>query len=165
MSERIGAVSDGAAEDLIRAFVQIGCAEGHTKTLLEKFNAELSNGIIDPMEEDVVKAQIYKINDTTEELDMLAELRRGIMRHLMDTYGADKDYWCMVKHIGVGAYNLFEAYQATGDATLLNLSLEANARFVKSITRFLGTEISDCAACLADAIKAKGEKINESTEL
>lgn len=162
---KLGAIADGASEDLIRAFVQIGCAESHAKTLVEKFNAELTNGIIDPLEDKVVKAQIEKINDTTDELDLLAELRRSVMLFLMEQYGGDKDFWCMVKHLGVGAYTLFEAYQATGDATLLNLSLDANARFVKAITRWLGTEITDCAACLGDILKTKGEETNERTEL
>ena len=156
--EKLGAVADGAAEDLIRAFVQIGCSEGHTKTLIEKYTAELINGIVDANDEKAVKAHIDLINDSMEELGMLAELRRSTMLFLMETYGGTKDYWCLVKHLGVGAYNLFEAYQATGESTLLNLALEANARFTKALTRFLGTEISDCAACLGDLIKSKGEK-------
>ena len=45
--------SDGIAEDMIRSFVQVGCAELHAKTLLEKFSAELENGIVD------VEATIY----------------------------------------------------------------------------------------------------------
>lgn len=158
MGKKLGAIADGAAEDLIRAFVQIGCSEGHVKTLIEKYSAELTNGIVDSSDDEAVKAHIELINDSMEELDALAELRRSTMLFLMETYGGTKEYWCLVKHLGVGAYNLFESYQATGDAQLLNLALEANARFTKALTRFLGTEITDCAACFADAIKAKGEQ-------
>ena len=153
--DKIGAIADGAAEDLIRAFQQLACTEGHLKTLVEKFNAELTNGIIDPSEEDKVKEQIEKISDTVDELDKVAELRRSVMLFLMEQYGGDKDWWCAVKHLSAGAYTLFEAYQATGDAALLNAALEANARFTKAVTRFLGTEITDCAACLADVLKGK----------
>ena len=158
MGKKLGAIADGAAEDLIRAFVQIGCSEGHVKTLIEKYSAELANGIVDSSDDEALKAHIELINDSMEELDALAELRRSTMLFLMETYGGTKEYWCLVKHLGVGAYNLFESYQATGDAQLLNLALEANARFTKALTRFFGTEITDCAACFADAIKAKGEQ-------
>lgn len=150
-------VSDGAAEDIIRAFVQAACSEGHYKTLIEKYSAELNNGLIDVEDQDVVNAHIEKLNDAMSELDAVAELRRSLMLYLMEAYGGDKDFWCLVKHLGTAQYNTFEAYQATGDAALLNVSLELNARFTKAITRFLGTEITDCAACLSDLIKAKGE--------
>lgn len=153
-------VSDGAAEDIIRAFVQAACSEGHYKTLIEKYSAELNNGLIDVEDQDVVNAHIEKLNDAMSELDAVAELRRSLMLYLMEAYGGDKDFWCLVKHLGTAQYNTFEAYQATGDAALLNVSLELNARFTKAITRFLGTEITDCAACLSDLIKAKGEKAN-----
>ena len=150
--------NDGTAEDMIRSFVQIGCAEGHAKTLLEKFTAELENGIIDITDEEVVKKQTEKIEEITEEIDALAELRRSIMLKLFDMYDGDKNYWCMVKHLGVGAYTLFEAYQASDDDTeLLTQALEANKSFIKAMSRFLGTEITECASCFSDLLKARKE--------
>lgn len=149
-------MSDGAAEDLIRAFIQAACSEGHYKTLIEKYSAELNNGIIDAENSELVRQHVDKLNDAMTELDAVAELRRSLMRYLMDMYGGDTSYWCLVKHLGTAQYNTFEAYQATGAAELLNLSLELNARLTKALTWFLGTEISDCAACLSDLIKAKG---------
>jgi len=147
--------SDGTSEDLIRSFVQVGCAEVHSKTLLEKYTAQLENGSI---EEEAVNEQVDKINDTIDEINELAELRRSIMLRLFDMYEGDKDYWCLVKHLGIGAYCAFEAYQASdNDAELLNIALQANKRFVKAMSRFLGTEITDCAACFADFIKARKE--------
>lgn len=150
-------ISDGAAEDLIRAFVQAASAEGHIKTLIEKYTAELNNGIIDVTDEEIVNAHIEKVNDATVELEETAELRRSLMLYLMEMYGGDKDYWCLVKHLGTAQYNAFEAYQATGDAALLNLSIGLNARFTKALTRFLGVEITDCAACFADHLRARKE--------
>lgn len=150
--------SDGAAEDMIRAFVQVGCAEVHMKTLLEKYNAELEEGIIDIYDKEVVDKQLEKIEETTKEVNDLAEVRRGIMLHLFDMYSGDKDYWCVVKHLGIGAYTLFEAYQASNDdSELLNLALEANKRFIKALTHFLGVEVTECAACFADILKARKE--------
>lgn len=144
--------SDGIAEDLIRAFVQVGCAENHAKTLLEKFDAELSL----LSDEDAIEAKIEEIQDITEEIDELAELRRSMMLKLFNMYDGNKDYWCMVKHLGVGAYTAFEAYQASDDDTdLLNMALEANKRFIKALSHFLGTEITECAACFSDILKAK----------
>ena len=147
--------SDGFAEDLIRAFTQVGCAESHAKTLLEKATAELDNGLIDIENHEVVEKQIEHINDLTDEINELAELRRDMMRYLQKMYpDGDKNYWCMVKHLSIASMTAFEVYQASDDdPELLNMALEANKRFVKALTHFLGVEISDCAACFADMIK------------
>lgn len=156
MAENVNS-SDGLAEDLIRAFVQVGCAESHAKTLLEKATAEMENGLIDVEKPDVLAGQIEKINDLTEEINALAELRRDMMRELQKRYpDGDPSYWCMVKHLGVGTYTAFEVYQASDDdAALLNIALESNKRFVKAMTHFLGVEITECAACFSDALKRK----------
>ena len=147
--------SDGIAEDLIRSFVQIGCAENHAKTLLEKAGGELDTGIIDPFDADAVQKQIEKMDDLTEEIESLAQLRRGIMLAVFNMYDGAKDYWCMVKHLGVGAYTLFEAWQASdNDPELLNMANDANKRFIKALSHFLGTEITECSACFADALLA-----------
>ena len=152
--------SDGIAEDMIRSFVQIGCAETHAKTLLEKYQAQLENGIIDVTKPEVVQAQVEKIDDTVQEITSLAQLRRGIMLRLFELFDGDKDYWCEVKHLGIGAYTLFEAYQASDDdPTLLNLANEANKRFIKALTRFLGVPITECASCFSDILKAQKKEI------
>ena len=148
--------SDGIAEDIIRAFVQVGCAELHAKTLLEKANAELENGLIDIYDTAKVQEQTEKITYITEEIDNLAELRRSLMLRLFNMYDGDKTWWCMVKHLGIGAYTLFEAYQASdNDSELLDMALAANRRFISALTQFLGLEITECAACFADALKGK----------
>lgn len=146
-------VQDGASEDLIRAFVQIGCAEIHAKTILEKAEAEAEEGIIDLEDEEAVERQMKKISEVEEEINDLAELRRRTMLRLFDMYKGDKDYWCMVKHVGTGAYTLFEAYEATGDPMLYELALDANKAFIRSLTHFLGVEITSCAACFADMLR------------
>lgn len=151
--------SDGTAEDIIRAFVQIGCAETHAKTLVEKYNAQLENGLIDLNDSGAVLRQTEKVTAITDELNNLAELRRGLMLRLFEMYDGDKDYWCLVKHLGIGAYTLFEAYQASeDDIDLYTLALEANKRFIWSLSNFIGTEITDCAACFADLMKSKGKE-------
>lgn len=152
---KLGAVSDGAAEDLIRSIQQLICAEGHAKTLLEKFQAELENDIIDTSDADVVQAQVDKINDTLEEISSLAELRRSMMLYLAKQYDACMDFWCMHKHLSAAAYCAYEAYQASEDPALLDMAMEANKRFIKATTRFLGVEITECSACFSDALRAK----------
>lgn len=149
--------SSGIAEDLIRAFTQVGCAESHAKTILEKATAELDNGLIDVNNKDVVEKQVNHINDLIEEIASLAELRRSMMRYLQKLYpDGDKNYWCMVKHLSIAQFTAFEVYQASDDdPDLLNMALEANGRFVKALTHFLGVEISDCASCFADMMKRK----------
>ena len=152
--------SDSMSEDLIRAFVQMGCAESHLKTLLEKAVSELENGLIDVENPEVLKAHTEKIDEITEEITLTADLRRRMMLKLYDMYNGDKSYWCMVKHLGVGAYTAWEVYQASDDdPELLQMALDANKRFIKALSRFLGTEIVECAACFGDLMKAKkGDK-------
>lgn len=146
--------SDGIAEDLIRSIVQTACAEVHAKTLLEKFEAQLTDGIIDLGNDEAVQKQISLIEDVQYEINALAELRRSIMLKLFNMYNGDKNYWCLIKHLGVAAYTAFEAYQASDDdADLLNIEVEANKRFTKALSHFLGVEITDCAACFADMLR------------
>ena len=146
--------SDGIAEDLIRSIVQTACAEVHSKTLLEKFEAELSDGIVDPEDAEAVQKHIELIEDVQYEINALAELRRSIMLKLFNMYDGDKDYWCLIKHLAVASMTAFEAYQASDDdADLLNIAMEANRRFTKALSHFLGVGITDCAACFADMVK------------
>lgn len=149
--------ADGTAEDLIRAFVQFGCAETHVKTLIEKYNAEIENA--DPEDVKLILDNTDKIQNLTEELVNIAETRRSIMLRLFDMYDGNKDFWCLVKHIGIGAMNIFEAYQASDDdPELYELWLTANKRFVYAMTNFLGVEITDCAACFADILKGNDKE-------
>jgi len=144
--------SSGMAEDMIRAFVQVGCAESHAKTLLEKVTAELENGLTD---QDEIQDHIAHVDDLVNEINSLAELRRDMMRSLVKLYpDGDMTYWCMVKHLGVAAYTAFEVYQASDDdPDLLNTAMETNKHFVKALSHFLGVEITSCSACFYDALK------------
>lgn len=150
--------SDGIAEDLIRAFVQIGCAENHAKTLLEKAQSELEEGIIDVEDRDVALTQVDKINQLTEETNRLADLRRKMMLKLKELYpDGDPSFWCMVKHLGVGAYTAWEVYQASDDdPDFFNIAIEANKAFIRALSSFIGVEVVECAACFSDILK--GEK-------
>lgn len=144
----------GIAEDLIRSYVQFGCAEIHAKGLYEKANAELENGLVDVTDEETLTRQLEKLDIYKEDIETYASLRRGVMRKLFEMFNGDKDMWCQAKHLGIGAMTLFEAYQASDDdVELLSMAYDANKAFVKAMTRFLGVEISDCAACFADAMK------------
>lgn len=149
--------SDGLAEDLIRAFQQAACAEGHYKTLVEKYNSEMENGLIDVDDDEVRIAHIEKLNSAVQELNQIAEIRRSMMLHLMNKYEKhDKTMWCIVKHLSLAEYNAFEAYQASdNDANLLNIWLLMRSRFVHSVTRWLGIEVTDCSSCFGDIIKGE----------
>lgn len=150
--------SSGIGEDLIRAFVQFGAAEMHLKTLYEKALAELENGIIDTEDSETVRLQLEKLDAYRQDLTDTAQLRRQAMFILSSMYpDGDKDAWCLVKHLGIGAMTAFEAWQGSEDnPMLMSLAIDANKAFIKAVTRFIGTEISDCAACLSDYLKAGG---------
>ena len=149
----------GMAEDLIRSYVQFGCAEIHAKTLYEKTIAELNNGIVDVEDNEVVQNHLERAQMFRDDINTYAELRRGIMRKLLDMFpNGDKSMWCQAKHLGIGMMTLFEAYQASDDdAELLHMAYEANEAFTLAMSRFLGVEITSCASCFADALKGEDD--------
>lgn len=143
--------SDGIAEDLIRSFVQFGTAEMHLKTLVEKTLAKIENP--SPDDPDDLMEQLVGYEDQMEEV---ASLRRKAMLTLFEMYNGNKDAWCLVKHLGIGAMQMFEAYQASdNDVEFFNLWVESNKAFTKALCVFLGVEITDCSACFADMLKEK----------
>lgn len=144
----------GQGEELIRAFVQFGSAEAHAIGLYFKAEAELENGFVDVENKKEIADQLEKIEMHREDIETYANLRRTAMLKLFEMFDGDKDYWCLCKHLGIGAMQAMETYQASdNDLELLRLAYDANKAFVKAITRFLGVEISDCAACLNDMMK------------
>lgn len=151
--------TSGLAEDFTRAMIQMACAETHLKTLYEKTIAEMENGMIDVENAEIRNAQIQKANDYREDLIETAQLRRRMMKKLFDLYGdGDKDAWCMVKHLAISNMCAWETWQASDDdPELLEIAYDSNRMLVKYLTRFLGMEITDCAACLSDMLKAEKE--------
>lgn len=145
----------GSAEDLLRAIVQMGCAEIHAMGLYYKTTAELENGLVDIDDNEVLQKHIEKAEMYREDIETYATLRRQMSSELFDMFeGGDKDMWCMVKHLGLSMMQCFEAYEnSDNNLALLNLAYEANKAFTKAVTRFLGVEITDCAACFADSMK------------
>lgn len=145
----------GIAEDIIRSYVQFGCAEVHAKSLYEKTIAELNNGLIDVEDSEAVQKHLERAEMFKEDINTYAEMRRDIMRKLLEMFpNGDKSMWCQAKHLGIGMMTLFEAYQASDDdVELLNMAYKANEAFTLAISRFLGVTITSCSACLSDALK------------
>lgn len=144
----------GYAEDLVRSYVQFGCAEIHAMNLYYKCTSEMENGLIEIENSEILSAHIEKLSQYKDDISQYANLRRGIMRKLFGIFDGDQDMWCQVKHLGIGAMTLFEAYEGSdNDEELLLMAYEANKEFVKALSRFLGTELIDCAACLSDMMK------------
>ena len=144
----------GQAEDMIRAYVQFGCAEIHAMGLFYKANAEMENGMIDVGDTNVLLEHTEKIEQYQNDIEQYANLRRSVMRKLFSMFDGNKDMWCQAKHLGIGAMTLFEAYEASdNDMELMMLCIEANKAFTSAMSRFLGMEITDCAACFADMLK------------
>lgn len=158
----------GAAEDLLRAIVQMGCAEIHAQTLYYKTTSELENGIVDVSDMDLVQKHVAKSEMFREDIETYANLRRRMMRSLYDMFDnedKDKTMWCQIKHLGTAAYTAFETYQASEqDPELLLIAYEANKAFVKAVTRFLGIEIGECASCLSDALKGINSEVEDDNE-
>lgn len=147
----------GSAEDLLRAVVQMGAAEIHAMGLYFKTTAEMENGLVNIDDPEVLQKQIDKAEMYREDIETYATLRRQMTTALKDMVGteeANKDMWCMVKHLGLSMMQCFEAYEnSDNNLELLNLAYEANKAFTKAVTRFLGIEITDCAACLSDSMR------------
>lgn len=147
----------GASEDLLRAVVQMGAAEIHAMGLYFKTTAEMENGLVNIDDPEVLQKQIEKAEMYREDIETYATLRRQMTTALRDMVGTDeanKDMWCMVKHLGLSMMQCFEAYEnSDNNLELLNLAYEANKAFTKAVTRFLGIEITDCASCMSDSMK------------
>lgn len=145
----------GQAEDMIRSYIQFGCAEIHAKTLYEKTIAELENGLINVEDAEVVQKHLERAEMFKDDINDYAELRRGIMRKLLEMFpNGDKSMWCQAKHLGIGMMTLFESYQASDDdAELLNMAYKANEAFTKAMSRFLGVTITSCSACFSDLMR------------
>lgn len=147
----------GSAEDLLRAIVQMGAAEIHAMGLYYKTTAEMENGLVDIDDNEVLQKYLDKANMYLEDIETYAVLRRRMttaLKEMVGTENADKDLWCMVKHLGLSMMQCFEAYEnSDNNLELLNLAYEANKAFTKAVTRFLGIEITDCASCLSDSMK------------
>lgn len=150
--------TSGIGEDMIRSVVQFGCAELHAKTLYEKTRAELDNGIIDVENKQELDKALQRLDNYRRDVDNYADLRRRSMKALFKMFDGDKDLWCQIKHLGTGAMTMWEAYEASdGDGELLDIAYDANKEFVKAATRFLGMEITECAACFSDMLKGDKE--------
>lgn len=147
----------GAGEDLLRAIVQMGAAEIHAMGLYYKTTAEMENGLVDIDDNEVLQKYLDKANMYLEDIETYAVLRRRMttaLKEMVGTENADKDLWCMVKHLGLSMMQCFEAYEnSDNNLELLNLAYEANKAFTKAVTRFLGIEITDCSSCLSDSMK------------
>lgn len=155
--------SEGLAEDLIRSMVQTACIELHLKTLVEKRQSELDNGLIDTENFEIVKKQVDIIKDLREELLFVTEQRREDMRALFNLYQGqgDKEQWCIIKHAAMAMYTAFESWQASdNDRLLYQIFVNKNAYFIKKMSKFLGITITECAACFSDMLK--GDNINEN---
>lgn len=149
--------SSGMAEDMIRAFQQMSCAELHLITLYQKTLAELENGIIDVEDDEIRNAHIEKAEQYREDLINVTNCRRDMMRACFEMFDdGDKDVWCMVKHLGASSACAWEVWGASDDdPTLLQIAVEASKLFTRFITQFLGMEITDCASCLSDYLKGE----------
>lgn len=153
----------GAAEDLLRSIAQMGCAEVHAITLYFKTESQLEHGLVDVTDPKVLQKALEKAEMFREDINTYADLRRRMTKALLAMFeNEQKDplMWCQIKHLGIAYYTALEAYQASeDDPELLELAYEAYKAFAKAVTRFLGVEITECASCLSDALKAttKGE--------
>lgn len=152
--------TDGLAEDLLRSLVQVASAEMHAKTLLEKRVSELENGLIDIEDDSIVLKQLDKIQSLKDDVNELAQLRREDMLYLYKMYDerGDKEQWCAVKHMAIAMMTAFEAWQASdNDEELLSAALYKNRLFIKSVSQFLGVEVTECASCFGDILKGEDE--------
>ena len=158
----------GKAEDLLRSIVQMGCAEVHAMTLYFKVESQLEHGLVDVTDPEVLHKAIEKADMFREDINTYADLRRRMTKALMDMFdNEEKDpmMWCQVKHLGIAYYTAMETYQASDDdPELMMLAYESYKAFAKAVTRFLGVEISECASCLSDALKATTKGVEDGTD-
>lgn len=160
--------TDGIAEDLIRSIQQMAVLEMHKKTRIEQLYSELSEGLIDVEDEALLFHQFEGLKELEEDITEYADIRRQDMLYLYNMYGGkgDKKMWCEVKHLAIASMTAFEVWQASDeDDNLLDMALRKNSLFIKAMSRFLGTEITSCASCFADILKASATVSPSKIEL
>lgn len=146
----------GHLEDLIRSITQLICAEGHLKSIIEKVNAELDNGIVDANNPEDLNKALDNLDNARIELDEIADTRRKMMRYLYENGKGDKLYWCQVKHLAQASYTAFEAWQGSNnDSRLYDFAIVTNQHFIKALSHFMGAEIMSCASCFSDFLKGE----------
>ena len=152
----------GLSEDLLRSIVQMGCAEVHAMTLYFKVESQLEHGLVDVTDPDILQKTMEKADMFREDINTYADLRRRMTKALMSMFeGTDPLMWCQIKHLGIAYYTALETYQASDDdPELLALAYESYRAFIKAVTRFLGTEITECSSCFSDMMK--GSKNDDS---
>lgn len=149
--------TEGALEDLIRSMVQMCCTELHEKTNLERLNADLELDRIELIEFD------NKESELIESLKTITTIRREQLLLIYNLAGGagDKTQWCKIKHLAMAMYTAFEAYQAIDDPALYESYLKINKVFIETLTKFMGMEVTQCASCFTDMIKAKEVTIDK----
>lgn len=121
--------------------------------------SEIENGLSND-----INATIHEVEDLNNELLDYADMRRKQMLLLYKMYGekGDKKQWCIVKHLSMAMYTMFECWQASEDDEMQRMYLDINAMFIKAVTKFIGTEITSCASCFADILKGE---LNETSSM
>ena len=149
--------STGVAEDLLRGLMHLAALEMHFKTDIEKLTGELELGDYDDLSE-----LTNKITQSRDTLVEITNLRRADMLYLYDMFDGqgDKSYWCIVKHLLFVAISSFEIWQATGSNEDFNGFLRANELLNTYVAMFIGVEVTDCASCFSDILKAEEVKRN-----
>lgn len=163
-NERLDSVADGAAEDLFRTIMHLGASEYHALSLYQKAMGELSEGLVDVEDDKVLDETLRKSEQHKQDLLELADIRRNAMLILFEMYDGDKDVWCQVKHLSIAYVTAVEAFQSSDDLLLLDLALSINKKLTEALSRFLGTEIFDCASCLGDYLKGANKDDSSKAE-
>jgi len=147
--------TDGFYEDIIRSIVQMSAMELHLKTLIEKIFSELQTAEVEQM---VLLNQ--ELSDLKTELAEVTDVRREDMLLLYGLFGCvgDAKQWCSVKHYAMASITAFEVYQADASALAFDQWQRKNSLFIRSLSKFLGIEVTECAACFGDIIKAEFNK-------
>jgi len=152
--------SSGVAEDLIRGLQNLVALEAHYLTDLLKYQSQIDQNLVDG---DEIMSTIESIEFSQEMLTNITMLRRAEMKRLKSMFKdeeGDDSYWCSVKHLlGVTMF-LTEVWQGTNDDDDFDAMVKANELLIYTMTKFLGVEITSCAACFSDMLKANVEKKN-----
>lgn len=141
--------ASGIAEDMIRCLMHLIAIEMHLKTDIEKLDSEIQIELQPEL--------IERLKQTKESCHEVASLRREDMLKLYELFGSigDKSYWCLVKHSLFVAISAFEVWQATDEARDYESFICKQKVLNVYLAQFLGVEVTDCASCFSDILKAE----------
>ena len=149
--------SSGVAEDALRAIREARALENHQFTLMMELDSKWKDSLnADELDTDALERVMEDVRESVEDMLKISQIRRKRMKYATDIFNnkGDEKKWCSIKHVLGLIESTFEIWQADPTPENFEDLVDVNELTIKFITKWLGVEITSCAACFGDILKA-----------